>query len=669
MTFHIAKQIKFLTDTLTQANYEYYNLSDPSLTNQQYDALLQELIILEEKYPQYKLSYSPTFKIGGNLNSNFQKAEHYSPMLSLENVFDITKLQKFYDRILKKFHNCNFVTELKIDGVAISIKYKKGVLAQALTRGNGIKGELITDNIKTIKNIPLKIKKPIDLEVRGEIFFDHHNFEKLNKEQIQKHQNTFANPRNAASGTIRLLDSNIVAKRRLSSFFYTIINPPIEIQTQEEVLMFLKNMGFSVNPHFYVIDTFAHIVEKIKFYETFRLNLNYDSDGIVIKVNQLSLYPFIGYTTTFPKYAIAYKFNSTESETIIKNFSFQIGRTGLVIPIAELVPVIISGSIISRVTLHNYDYIKTNDIRINDRVLIHKSGSIIPQIIKVIKEKRPGISLPFQMITNCPFCCYKLNKELDEVNYFCSNNECKEKKIKKIIHFVSKEAMDINILGEKTISLLSQKGFLNKISDLYCLNEFKNELEKLSFFGVKKVNKILIAIEKSKKNPLDKILFGLGIPHVGRKIAEILANKFKSIFQLQQASINELIKIPEIGIKIAKSIQHYFKDTQNIEEIKILQQHKLNFEMNNNKITKSSNFFYQKRIAITGVLERYSREQIFTILKELGAFITNYLSHKTDYLICGTKSGSKINKAIDLKVKIISEKEFYRLLSLSLNNI
>ncbi|KXT29364.1 DNA ligase, NAD-dependent [Candidatus Phytoplasma oryzae] len=669
MTIEIKKKIKKITKIIQKANFDYFQLNQSKITDEQYDNLLKELIILEQKYPEYKLSNSPTSKVGGFLSHKFKKVKHDIPMLSLGNVFDFQELKKFYDRIIKKHNNVTFITELKIDGIAISLKYKKGILYQAITRGNGYYGELITNNVKNIKDIPLKIKEEIDLEVRGEIFFHFNDFEKLNQEQKEKKNFLFSNPRNAASGTLRQLNPNIASKRNLSSFIYSIINPPSFIKKQKNILIFLEKIGFSVNKYYKLVNSFEELLEKINYYEKIKKNLPYNNDGIVVKVNELNLYDNIGYTSKFPKWAIAYKFKTAESETIITKINFQIGRTGVITPIAFLIPTIVDGSVISKVSLHNYNYIKKKDIRINDFVLIHKSGSIIPEIIKIIKEKRTN-QVPFKMISYCPFCNSKLQKkEIEEIELFCLNENCEEKQIKELTHFVSKEAMNINILGNKTLAILFKQKMIKKKSDIYNLQNKKNELEKLPFFGKKKVNNILNAIEESKQRPLENVLFSLGIRHVGIKIAKILIKKFKNITNLTKASYKSILKINEIGDKISKSIFNFFQNEKNIKELNLLKQKGINFSLNEenkliqNKKKEKNILFKNKKIVLTGILNNFKREKIKKILEEYEAIITNNVSKKTNFLICGKKSSeNKIKKANNLKIKIINEQDLIKIL-------
>lgn len=666
MTEEIKQRIKFLTDTLQQANYEYYQLSHSTLTDQQYDALLRELIILEQKYPHFKLNYSPTFRINGFLSKKFNKITHDTPMLSLNNVFNLSELKNFYKNILKKIPYCQFITELKIDGVAISLKYEKGQLVQGATRGNGHVGEVITNNIKTIKNIPLKLQQNIDLEVRGEILFDYETFHNLNKIQQKNNKMLFANPRNAASGTLRQLDSNITAKRNLFSFFYTIVNPPQNIRTQKDSLDFLKKLGFNVNPHYYLINSFEELTNIIKKYEQLKKQLSYDIDGIVIKINDLTLYPSMGYTSKFPKWAIAYKFNSSKNATIIRNISFQIGRTGSLTPIAELLPVMVSGSLISRVTLHNFNYIQKKDIRINDFVLIHKSGSVIPEIIEVIKTKRTDQKI-FNMITNCPFCHHPLTKYNDEVDYFCLNENCEEQKIKKIIHFVSRPAMDINVLGEKTLNLFFKNKLVQNISDLYLLKRYQVQLNQLPGFKIKKVNNILVALEKSKNQPFERLLFALGIKHVGIKIAKVLTKTFQHIEHLQKATLEQMLNIPEIGIEIGKSIQKYFSNDKNLKEIYLLKKHGLKFYISENSQKSFDNFFAHKKVVLTGIFSFYSRSQLTTLLEQYGAYVVNSINKNTDYLIYSQKDSAKFIKAQKLGISMINENYLMKLLKNIIN--
>jgi DNA ligase (NAD+) len=659
----IKQKIKSLVNQINKSNYQYYNLSNPDLSDQQYDALLKKLIHLENQHPQLKLPYSPTLKIGGFVEKKFKKVKHKTPMMSLENVFNLTELKKFYDRIIKKIPIFSLLTELKIDGVAISLKYKKGILIQALTRGNGIWGEDITANSQTIKNIPLRLNEDLDLEVRGEIYLSHPAFEKLNYQRKKENQPLFLNPRNAASGTLRQLNSAIVAKRNLSIFIYGIADPYLIKPNQKETLDFLTALGFPVNPHYYCVSNFENLITIIEKYKKIKEKLKYDTDGIVIKINELAFHSLIGVTDKAPRWATAYKFATITSQSIVKNIIFQVGRTGVITPVCEIMPVMVDGSLVSKVVLHNYDYICKKDIRIKDYVIVHKAGSVIPEILEVIKIKRTHLQKPTLMIEKCPACKTILEKQPGEVDYFCLNPNCRDQKIQKIIHFVSKNAMDIKVLGEKTIITFFDKNLINKPSDLYLLKNYHHILQEIPGFGAKKITNILDAIEASKQKKFEDVLFALGIKHIGKKISKVLVKNLKTIENLKQASPESMTKIREIGIKIAQSIQKYFANPYNLEEIIQLKKIGVSFQSAKLQNPNNQNYFAKKKIVLTGTLEKYSRLQIKQILEQMGAIITNNLSLKTNYLIVGLNAGSKLNKAKKLQIPIIEEKELQKIIA------
>lgn len=655
----IKDRMMFLIDKINQANDEYYNLNKSTLTDQQFDALLKELLLLESKYPNYKFSFSPTAKVGGSISFKFQKILHENPMLSLNNVFNFSELRLFYNRIVKKFSNFTLITELKIDGLAISIKYKKGILEKAITRGNGFEGELITDNVRTIKKLPLKLKESIDLEVRGEIYMPNSIFRDLNNVRKKTNQSLFSNPRNAASGTLRQLNSKIVSERNLSIFLYSIVNPPQFIKTQKEVLEFLIKLGLPVNNYYFHLCDWNSLVTQIENYSTIKNTLDYNTDGVVIKINELPLQLLMGETSKAPKWAIAYKFKIFKVETSIINIFFQVGRTGVIIPVAELLPIIVDGSLISKVTLHNYDYIKKKDIRVNDFVLVHKSGDVIPEILETIKHKRQHQRV-FQMITHCPCCNTLLIKK--EINYFCPNIDCSEKNIQKLAHFVSKKSMNINTLGLKTLIFLFSKGFIKNFSDLYKLQQYKNQIIQLHGFGKKKFNNIIVELEKSKKKCFTNILIGLGINNVGLYLAKVLSKKFLNIDNLQNASINELLEIKTIGQQIAQNIKDFFLNPINLMEIKNLKKLGLSFVYIPKATNNSNHFFQNKRVIFTGALKKYSRVEAKIIAENLGAIITSSVSIKTDYIIVGENPGFKLSKAQKLNIPIINEHEWEKLI-------
>ncbi|MBP5835729.1 NAD-dependent DNA ligase LigA [Candidatus Phytoplasma meliae] len=658
---NIEQKIKFLIKQINQANYQYYNLSNPEINDQQYDALLKQLITLEQKYPQYQFPYSPTLKIGGFIEKKFKTVKHLTPMMSLANAFNLEELQNFYNRICKIKPTFTLLTELKIDGVAVSLKYEKGILTQALTRGNGILGEDITRNIQTIKTVPLKLNQAIDLEVRGEVYLSYQAFEKLNEQRKKETKPLFVNPRNAASGTLRQLNSTIVAQRNLSIFIYNITNPYLIKKTQKEALEFLISLGFTVNPHYHLASSFQELIANIKNYQSLKEKLPYDADGIVIKINELELHSLIGATSKVPKWAIAYKFETKSSQSIVQNIIFQLGRTGVITPVCEIMPVMVDGSLISKVVLHNYDYICKKDIRIGDHIKIHKAGSVIPEILEVIKSKRNKQPKTL-MISQCPYCLTNLIKKEGEVDYFCLNDNCYQQKIQKLIHYVSKNAMDIDVLGEQTIITLFNQNLIKQPSDLYLLHNHVNIIKTIPGFGEKKINKILKGVEASKNKSLENALFALGIKHIGIKIAQVLANNFKTINKIITASFTTLTNIEEIGDKIAESLQQYFSNPNHLEEITKMQNLGVAFKSNNTQKQFEHNLFTHKKIVFTGTLEQYNRFEITKTLKNMGAIIVNSLSSQTDYLIVGNNAGSKLTKAKQLKIAIIEENQLQTLL-------
>ncbi|MDR4968869.1 MAG: NAD-dependent DNA ligase LigA, partial [Acholeplasmataceae bacterium] len=539
------------------------------------DQYLKELIMLEEKYPENKQVDSPTQKIGGAVLEGFQKVTHRIPMMSLSNVFNFDELRQFDERIKKVVDNYSFATELKIDGLAVSLVYENGLFVRAATRGNGVVGEDVTDNVKTIKSLPIRLTQPIDIEVRGEIFMPHKSFKQLNEQRLANDEALFANPRNAAAGTIRQLDSKVVSKRNLDIFVYMIVEAYRYVSSQTEVLSFLKTLGFKVNPNYSHVNTIEKLISQIGKYDEVRKMLPYETDGVVIKVNEFDLYDRIGFTSKFPKWATAYKFQAEQVETVLKDITFQIGRTGVVTPVAELEPVSISGSTVARATLHNEDYILAKDIRVGDSVIVHKAGEIIPEVLNVVLEKRVK-QQPFEMIHNCPVCGAPVVRKLGEADHYCSNPDCPGKNINSLIHFSSRVAMDIDTLGEKVVETLHDLGYLNRIPDIYLLHNYQNELKDLPGFADKKVEKLIQAIEDSKKQSFDKLLFGLGIKHVGAKVAKTLIKHYPTIEDLMDAKIKDLMNIHEIGEQIAVSITDYFANPKHQEMINELKELGLN---------------------------------------------------------------------------------------------
>ncbi len=644
-----------LTRILNQANYDYHTLDQPKISDQQYDHYLKELVALEQQYPEYKQEDSPTEKIGGVVLSGFDKVTHQVPMMSLSNVFNEEELLAFDERIRKAITDFSYVTELKIDGLAVSLTYEKGLFVRAATRGNGVVGEDITRSVQTIKSLPLKLNEPIDIEVRGEIYMPHKSFTKLNEVRLSHNEALFANPRNAAAGTIRQLDTKVVAKRNLDLFIYTIVDADKYRETQEEALKYLSDLGFKVNPNYQNIFGITTLIEQINNYDLLRKILPYDTDGAVIKVNEFNLYEKIGYTSKFPKWATAFKFKAEQVETILKAITFQIGRTGVVTPVAELEPVLISGSTVARATLHNEDYVTSKDIRIGDTVLIHKAGEIIPEVIEVVMSKRTNQKL-FEMIKECPVCGENLIRKDGEADHYCSNPNCPGKNINSLIHFSSRVAMDIDTLGEKVVETFHELGYLNSIPDIYLLINYADELKELPGFGTKKVEKLLEAIKKSKLQSFDKLIFGLGIKHVGAKVAKILVKNYPSMDLLMQATIEELNSIPDIGEQIAQSIVSYFADGNIKEMIEELKDLGLNMQYEKGEQIKHS--FNDKTFVLTGKLQIFTRDQASDLIEKLGGKVSSSVSAKTDFIVAGEDAGSKLKKANELGVKIIDEQAF-----------
>ncbi|MCK9235726.1 MAG: NAD-dependent DNA ligase LigA [Acholeplasmataceae bacterium] len=651
----IKQKIIELTEQINQANYDYHTLDQPTISDYEYDQKLQELIQLEIKYPEYKQPNSPTDKIGGVVLDQFEKVEHQEPMMSLSNVFNMDELVLFDERIRKIIPEYSYITELKIDGLAISLVYENGIFKQAATRGDGLVGEDVTENVKTLKRLPHVLKHPISLEVRGEIYMSHKSFNRLNEQRMEDDLPLFANPRNAAAGTIRQLDSSIVAKRNLDIFVYQIVGLEHQIHSQHEALNYLKELGFPVNPNHHLVTTVEELKKQIETYDTLRKKLNYETDGVVIKVNEFALHQKIGWTVKHPKWATAYKFPAEQVLTKLKDITFQIGRTGVVTPVAELEPVIISGSRVSRATLHNEDYIKTKDIRIGDMVKVHKAGEIIPKVLEVDLSYRKQ-QQPFVMITKCPFCHHPLVRKPGEADYYCINDDCPAKHINQLIHFASRQAMDIDTLGEKVVEMLHELGFLNTIADIYTLHEYENDLKGLPGFGERKVEKLLQAIENSKQQPFDRLLFGLGIKLVGAKVARTLAIHYLSMDALKQATVTDLVEIDEIGDMIAQSVVTYFQKPEHLELIENLKTYGLTMTFEKPYVVQHA--FNDKTFVLTGKLENYTRDEAKRMIENLGGRVSSSVSKQTDFVLAGSDAGSKLKKAQELGVPILTETEF-----------
>ncbi len=654
----IQDHIDELIEILNRASYEYHTLDKPTMTDQEYDSYLRELINLEEKYPEFKRPDSPTVRVGGEVIEGFNKVTHEVPMLSLSNVFNESEIIAFDERVKKEVPNPKYVCELKIDGLSVSLLYKNGKLVRGATRGDGVTGEDITHNVKTIKNIPLSLPEPLDIEIRGEIYMPKESFLSLNEERRRNGMDEFANPRNAAAGSVRQLDSKIAASRNLSSFLYHLPNAEqYEIHSHYESLQFMRKLGFNVNPNIKKVDGIDELLLYIEEWTKNRETLPYEIDGIVIKVDDLSSQKKLGFTAKYPKWATAYKFPAMEVYTKLRDIKFSVGRTGQVTPNAILEPVILAGSTISKTTLHNEEYVILRDIRIGDIVSIKKAGDVIPEVVGVLEERRTGNEVPFEMIKNCPICGSILTKKETEAAYYCKNPHCDAKKIEGLIHYASRDAMNIEGFGDNIVEDFYNMGYLKSISDYYYLYQYKEELMELEGFGNKSIQNLLDSIEASKSNSLERLLFALGIRHVGKKTGKILADYFKTMDKLEKATYEELVEVHDIGEIIAESIINYFALPQNVELINNLRKIGVNMSYMEKDIVESADFL-GKTFVLTGTLETIKREEAKEMIESLGGKTSSTVSSKTDVVVVGVNPGSKFDKANELGITIWTEKDF-----------
>lgn len=656
-----------LRKILNQANYDYYVLENPTLSDYEFDALMRELIVLEEKYPEFYDASSPSVRVGGQVVDSFNKVVHKRMMLSLANAFNEDELEEFDERVkeaLQTTDDVEYMCELKIDGLAMSIEYVDGKINYGATRGNGVEGEDVTHNIKTIKSIPLDIKEMRTMEVRGEVYMPKKSFEKLNKERKEKDEALLANPRNAASGSIRQLDSKVAASRGLDMFMYTFVDcEKFDIYKQSESLDTLEKMGFKTNKERRVCKNIKEVVNYVKEYTLKRDDLDYEIDGIVIKVNDIKLHELIGFTMKTPKWAIAYKFPAKEVKTKLKDIIFTVGRTGKITPNAVLEPVFVAGSTVSRATLHNEDFVLGKDIRVGDNVMIRKAGDVIPEVVRPVVEDRTGEEKMFFMTDMCPICGGKVERKSDEAAHYCLNESCPAKKIESIIHYVSKEAMNIEGLGEKVVEDLYNLGFIKTVLDIYELESHKEKLVELDGYGKKSIDNMLEAIENSKSNSLEKLLFALGIDEVGAKTSKILAKRYFDIDELKVADVEELKNIKDIGGVMANNIYNYFHSESNLNLIESLKEKGVNTKYIN---VAGENFketaFKNKNVLVTGTLVSYKRNEVKELLENLGANVVSSVSKNLDYLIVGSEPGSKLEKAQKLGITILDEEQFLDLL-------
>lgn len=646
-----------LVDIINKANYEYHVLDNPeTLTDEEYDNYLRELYKLESENPSWVREDSPTKKIGGVILDKFNKVTHNIPMMSLADVFNEDEIREFDNRIKKEGINPRYVCELKIDGLSVSLKYEKGILKSAATRGDGTVGEDITNNVKTIKQVPLKISEPIDIEVRGEIYMSKKTLDELNEERKLTGEALFKNCRNAAAGSIRQLDSSIAAKRNLEVWIYHLPNPEdYGIKTHQEALQFMKDLGFRINPNNELVNNVDEVMNFIERKGNERSSLPYDIDGVVIKVDDLKQHELLGNTIRYPKWACAYKFPAEIVRTKLLDIKFTVGRTGQVTPNAILEPVMVMGSLISKATLHNEEYCITKDIRVGDTVKIMKAGDVIPRVEAVVLDDRKSDAKRFEFIKECPICGSTLVKK--QAAYYCVNDECDKKDIESLIHFVSRDTMNIDGLGDAIIEDFYNLGFIKTIPDIYRLYNHEEDLKELEGFGEKSISNLMHSIEESKNVGLDKLLFALGIRYVGKKTGKILAKKFKNIDALIEADYDTLRGINDIGDVIAASVVDYFNNEKNLKQIEELKELKVNMSYQDNS-SEEETVFTNKIIVLTGTLEKMSRDEAKEIIESMGGNCTGSVSKKTDIVIAGPGAGSKLTKAQELGLDIWDEEKF-----------
>lgn len=650
-----------LIDYINKASYEYYVLDNPTITDQEYDDYYNELLSIEEKYPELKREDSPTNRVGGAVLDKFEKVTHDHPMLSFDDIFNEEEIILFDERIKKVVSTAHYTLEPKMDGLSGSLIYKNGVLVRGATRGDGVTGEDITTNIKTIKSVPLRLTEDIDIEVRGEIYMSKKSFLEANREKVKNGEKEFANPRNAAAGSIRQLDSKVAAKRNLDFMAYFIPNPEdYGIKTQKESLEFLRKLGFVTN---YKLNGYAKNVKDITNYidslSEKRDNLPFEIDGVVLKVDNLEDEKRLGFTSRVPRWGIAYKFPAKEVLTTLKEIKFTVGRTGKITPNAIFSPVHVSGSLVSKATLHNSDYCIDKDVRVGDTISIRKAGDVIPEVVEVKLDRRKEDSVPFKMIENCPMCDSVLVRK--DANHYCKNEHCPSRKIESLIHFSSRDAMYIEGFGESIVEDFYNLGYLKNIDDFYTLDKYKDELMLLEGFGEKSISKLLESASNSKKNSLERLLFGLGIRYVGKKTAKILSKYYKTMDNLIKADFDELKSINDIGDVIAKSIVDYFSDEKNINLINRLKDLNLNMKYLGEEVNTSNENINGKTFVITGTLSR-PRDEIKEEIEGLGGNVTGSVTKKTDYVIAGDKAGSKLTKANELGIRVLTEEEYNNML-------
>jgi len=659
------KRIEELRKIVEYHANKYYNEDKPEISDFEYDMLMVELRNLEKQYPEFISSESLTQKVGGKVKEGFKKVEHEVPLQSLQDVFSFEEVIEFLNRIEKQAEENNisevrYVVETKIDGLSSALEYKQGKFVQGATRGNGLVGEDVTENLKTIKTIPSEIAEPIDITVRGEVFISKKEFEKMNLEREENEEELFANARNAAAGSLRQLDSNITKKRPLDIYIFNVQKiEGKQFNSHFEELEYLSKQGFNVNPVRILCKTQEEVIKAIEKIGEDREKLTFGIDGAVVKVDDLAFRQILGTTSKVPKWAVAYKYPPEQKETILKDIICQVGRTGVITPMAILEPVVVAGSKISKTTLHNEDFIKEKGLKIGDRVVLQKAGDVIPEIVCAQKEKRTGNEIEFKMPESCPVCGAQAVREEGEAAVRCTGIECPAKLFRNLVHFVSREAMNIDGLGENIIAQLQEKNLISNIADIYDLTF--EQIASLKKNGTKFAQNLIDSINKSKENELYRLITALGIRHVGVKAAKVLARKYKSIDNLANASFESLSQTEDVGEIVANSIREFFLQDQTIHLLKRLKEAGVNTEdLNSNELTDKR--FAGKTFVLTGSLENFSRDEAGDIIEKFGGKVSGSVSKKTSYVLAGEEAGSKLTKARELGVQVLTEQEFMDLI-------
>ncbi len=664
----ILKQIEELRKEINKHNKYYYIDNNPQISDFEYDVLMKQLIELEKQYPEYITPDSPTQKVGGEPIKEFKTVTHKTPMKSLGNTYNEDDLREFDKKVRKDVGNSvEYCVEPKIDGVSISIIYENGTLLRAVTRGDGVKGDDVTTNIKTIRSLPMQLPKPLNIELRGEVYIKVSDFDRLNKEREEKGEKTFANPRNFTSGTLKTLDPKEVAKRPLRVFFYYIVdiennNDIISLETHFKRLEYIKSLDLPVVEYYKLCKNLDEVIGYIDYFDKVKEELDYETDGMVLKVNSIAMQNELGYTSKEPKWAIAYKYPPKQVTTTIKDIIYQVGRLGSITPVAKVEPVSVSGSTVSSASLHNFDEIERKDVRIGDVVFIEKAGEIIPQVVKVVLEKRPADAKKIIPPTHCPSCNTKLVKDEGEVALRCPNYDCPEQKILRITYFASKEGMNIEGMGESYVRTFVKEGFINDIADIYELYKIRDKLKNLEGFGKKSIDNLMNSIDKSKQNTLDVLIKSLGIRYIGEKGSKVLAKRYKTIDDLMKAPSEELSSIYDVGKTMANSIVEFFQKKENALLIEKLKQSNVNTQASDEETIKVNTNINGKKFVITGTLPNLKRNDAKDLITKYGGEVTSAVTKKTNFVVAGDEPGSKLDKAKELGIPIITEEELIKMI-------